>query len=63
MLDSLLVLWLLDLSSNHGPTELCCDLGLSPATFFKWRARYGGMDTSMMPRMKEPEEESRRLYF
>jgi putative transposase len=31
------------------------------ATFYKWRARYGGMDTSMMSRMKELEEENRRL--
>jgi putative transposase len=31
------------------------------ATFYKWRAKYGGMDTSMMARMKELEEENRRL--
>jgi putative transposase len=35
--------------------------GLSTATFYKWRAKYGGMDTSMMSRMKELEEENRRL--
>jgi putative transposase len=41
--------------------ELCRDLSISSATFYKWRAKYGGMDTSMMTRMKELEEENRRL--
>jgi putative transposase len=36
-------------------------LGISSATFYKLRAKYGGMDTSMMVRMKELEEENRRL--
>ena len=31
------------------------------ATFYKWRAKFGGMDTSMMSRMKELEDENRRL--
>ena len=35
--------------------------GLSSATFYKWRAKYGGMDTSMMARMKELESENARL--
>lgn len=34
---------------------------MSSATFYKWRARYGGMDASLMARMKELEEENRRL--
>ena len=41
--------------------ELCRELGISSATFYKWRAKYGGMDVSMMGRMKELEEENRRL--
>ena len=41
--------------------DLCRELGISVATFYKWRAKYGGMDTSMMSRMKELEEENRRL--
>ncbi len=41
--------------------EICRDLGISSATFYKWRARYGGMDTSMMARMKELEAENSRL--
>ena len=41
--------------------DLCRELGISSATFYKWRAKYGGMDASMIARMKELEEENRRL--
>ena len=34
---------------------------MSSATFYKWRAKDGGMDASLMSRMKELEEENRRL--
>ena len=34
---------------------------MSSATFYKWRSRYGGMDASLMVRLKELEEENRRL--
>ena len=44
-----------------GVPELCRDLGISTATFYKWRSRFGGMDTSMMARMKELEVENARL--
>jgi len=35
--------------------------GMSSATFYKWRAKYGGMDASLMARMKELERENRQL--
>ena len=41
--------------------DVCRELGISSATFYKWRAKYGGMDTSMMARMKELEAENARL--
>jgi len=41
--------------------ELCRELGISSATFYKWRAKYGGMDASLMARMKELEAENARL--
>ena len=41
--------------------EICRELGISAATFYKWRAKYGGMDTSMISRMKELELENARL--
>lgn len=41
--------------------ELCREHGMSSAAFYKWRAKYGGMDASLMARMKELEDENRRL--
>lgn len=41
--------------------ELCREHGMSSAMFYKWRAKFGGMDTSLMTRLKELEEENRRL--
>ena len=41
--------------------EICRELGISTATFYKWRAKYGGMDTSMIARMKELEADNVRL--
>jgi putative transposase len=41
--------------------QLCREHGMSSATFYKWRSKYGGMDASMMARLKELEEENRRL--
>ncbi len=37
--------------------ELCCD----NKTFYKWRSKLGGMDASLMKRMKELEDKNRRL--
>ena len=42
-------------------SELCREHGMSSATFYKWRAKYGGMDTSMISRLKELEAENARL--
>ena len=41
--------------------ELCREHGISSATFYRWRARYSGMDASMMSQMKALEDENRRL--
>jgi putative transposase len=41
--------------------ELCREHGMSSATFYKWRAKYGGMDASLIARLKELEDENRRL--
>lgn len=38
----------------------CREAGISSATFYKWRSKYGGMDVSMLARVKELEEENRR---
>ncbi len=41
--------------------DLCREHGISSASFYKWRAKYGGMDASMMSQMKALEDENRRL--
>ena len=41
--------------------ELCREHGMSNASFYKWRAKYGGMDVSMIAQTKAVEEENRRL--
>ena len=41
--------------------DLCREHGMSQASFYKWRAKFGGMDASLMRRMKELEAENKRL--
>jgi len=41
--------------------ELCRKHGISEATFYNWRNRYGGMEVSDVRRLKSLEEENRRL--
>nr|QGY72789.1 transposase IS3/IS911 family [Mycetohabitans sp.] len=41
--------------------DLCRELGISTATFYKWRSKYGGMDVSLIARMKKLEAENARL--
>ena len=41
--------------------DICRDHGISQATFYKWRSKYGGMDASMLKRVKELEHENARL--
>jgi putative transposase len=42
-------------------SALCREHGMSSATFYKWRSKFGGMDASMMSRLKQLEDENRRL--
>ena len=41
--------------------DLCRELGISTAAFYKWRQRYGGLDVSELKRVKEFEDENNRL--
>ena len=41
--------------------ELCRKHGISDATFYKWRAKYGGMDVSDARKLKALEEENAKL--
>ncbi len=59
--DSQIIAILKEAESGIRVADLCREHGVSDATFYKWRAKFGGMDASMMKRMKELEEENRRL--
>jgi len=41
--------------------ELCREHGMSNSSFYKWRTKYGGMDATLITRMKELEDQNRRL--
>lgn len=41
--------------------DICREYGVSAATFYKWKAKYSGMDASMMKRLRELEDENLRL--
>ena len=42
-------------------SELCREHGMSSASFYKWRAKFGGMDASMVSQMRAISDENRRL--
>jgi putative transposase len=59
--DSQIIAVLKQAENGAKVPQLCREHGISSATFYKWRSKYGGMDVSLMSRMKELEDENRRL--
>ena len=59
--DSQIVAVLKQAESGAPVSALCREHTISSATFYKWRSKFGGMDASMLSRVKELEEENRRL--
>jgi len=59
--DSQILSILKQAESGSPVVNLLREHGISNATFYKWRAKYGGMDASLMARMKELEDENRRF--
>lgn len=47
--------------AGAGTGDLCRRHGISQGTFYKWKAKYGGMEVSDARRLKELEDENRRL--
>lgn len=41
--------------------EICRELGIHQGTFYNWRKKYSGMESSQLKRLKELEDENRRL--
>ena len=42
-------------------SDLCREIGVSDATFYNWKAKYGGLEVSELKRMKDLEDENHRL--
>ena len=59
--DSQIMAILKQAESGVPVAELCREHGMSSATFYKWRSKYGGMDAAMIRRLKELEAENARL--
>ena len=59
--DSQIMSVLKQLESGVAVAELSREHNVSTATLYQWRAKYGGMDTSMIKRLKELEAENARL--
>jgi len=59
--DSQILAILKQAESGVPVPDLCREHGMSSASFYKWRAKFGGMDASMISRLKELEDENRRL--
>ena len=47
--------------SGLATAEVCRRHGISPATFYKWKSKYGGLEVSEAKRLKGLEEENARL--
>ncbi len=41
--------------------DLCRQYGVGQSTFFKWKSKYGGLEVSELKRIKDLEEENRKL--
>jgi len=50
-----------DHESGRNALEICRELGISTAAFYKWRQRYGGMEVNEVRKMKELQDENGRL--
>ena len=53
--DSQILAILKQNESGMSVPDLCREHGMSSACFYQWRSKYGGMDASLMKRMKELE--------
>lgn len=59
--ESQIVKALKDQESGMKVADICRSLGISDATFYQWKSKYGGMEASDVKRLKELEEENSQL--
>jgi putative transposase len=50
-----------DHEAGRKAEDICRELGITTASFYKWRQRYGGMEASDVKKLKELQEENMRL--
>jgi len=50
-----------DHQDGRNAVEICRELGITTASFYKWRQRYGGMEVNEVRKMKELQDENSRL--
>ena len=61
MTETQIVSILKEAEAGISAKELCRKYGIGSSPFYKWRSKYGGMEASDVKRLKELEEENRRL--
>jgi putative transposase len=59
--DSQIIAVLKQAEAGTPVPDLCRQHGISSATFYKWRSKFGGMDASVVSQLKELQDENRRL--
>ena len=59
--ESQIVKALKEVEGGRNVKDMCRDYGISEATYYNWKSKYGGMEASDIKRLKELEDENRRL--
>ena len=59
--ESQIISILKEVEAGRMVKEVCREYGISDATYYNWKSKYGGMEASDIRRLKELEDENRRL--
>lgn len=59
--ESQIIKALKDQEMGRDVSDICREIGVHRATFYQWKKRYGGMEVQELKRLKELEEENRKL--
>lgn len=59
--ESQIVKILKEVEAGRKVSDVCREYSISDGTYYNWKSKYGGMDSSDIKRLKELEEENRRL--
>ena len=59
--ESTIVTLIKEAEAGRKVADICREHGISTATFYQWRSKYGGMEASDIKRLKELQEENEKL--